>query len=306
MAEITESINLKKKKRLYSWETVFMVILFVLPVFIRIFISSYVMSFQSVLYSFFDYSYANPPGVFVGFENYVILFKDPSFWQQITNTIVLFAMSSIGFFVPIIQALLLDVIKKGHKTFRYLYVLPCGLPAMAGYSVWSYMWNPEAGVANSVIGLFGIEPQTWLYDPALIKWCLSIPSLMGGGMAVLTYLVVIQGINQEIYDAAEVDGATDFQMMMKITIPNIMYYITLTFVLSLTGLFSAFDGPYVMTDGTGGPEHSAETAVMGIYNRAYKGMDYGGAMAMSVLIVLFTLVFIIISQITKNKLSKED
>ena len=306
MTETNKDFNVKKRKRPMNWETILFVLLFVLPVFVRIFISSYVMSFQSVLYSFFDYNYADPPGTFVGLDNYKVLFASELFWKQITNTIVLFAMSMIGFFVPIMQALLLNEISKGHKVLRYLYVLPCGLPAMAGYSVWSYIWNPEAGIANSIISIFGISPQKWLYDPALIKWCLTVPSLLGGGMAVLTYLVVIQGVNQEIYDAAKVDGATDFQMMMKITIPNIMYYVSLTFVLSLTGIFSAFDGPYVMTNGTGGPEHSAETAVMGIYNRAYDLMQYGRAMAMSVLIVLFTLVFIILSQIAKNKLGKSE
>ena len=306
MSGKSKSNVLKNKKRILNIEAVIFAVIFVLPVFIRIFISSYLMSFESVLYSFFNYSYIDPPGTFVGFENYRALLSSDLFWKQITNTITLFAMGTIGFFIPIIQALLLNEITRGHKVFRYLYVLPCGLPAMAGYSVWSYIWNPEAGIANSIIGLFGISPQTWLYDPALIKWCLTVPSLMGGGMAVLTYLVVIQGVNQEIYDAAKVDGATNFQMMMKITIPNIMYYISLTFVLSLTGIFSAFDGPYIMTNGTGGPEHSAETAVMGIYNRGYDLMQYGRAMAMSVLIVLFTLVFIIISQVVKNKLGKEE
>lgn len=306
MSETDKALKVTKRKRSVNWETIVFVAIFVVPVFVRIFISSYVMSFQSILYSFFDYNYSDPPGVFVGLNNYKVLFASELFWKQITNTIALFAMSMIGFFVPIIQALLLNEITRGHKVLRYLYVLPCGLPAMAGYSVWSYIWNPDAGIANSIVSIFGISPQKWLYDPALIKWCLTVPSLLGGGMAVLTYLVVIQGINQEIYDAAKVDGATDFQMMMKITIPNIMYYVSLTFVLSLTGLFSAFDGPYVMTNGTGGPEHSAETAVMGIYNRAYDLMQYGRAMAMSVLIVLFTLVFIILGQIAKNKLGKSE
>ncbi len=299
-------VNVKRKKRHINVETALIAALFVLPVFIRIFISTYLTSVQSVVYSFYEYNYAAPPGIFVGLENYRALLNSETFWKQISNTVIMFALSMIGFFVPIIQALMLNEIAKGHKFFRYLYVLPCGLPAMAGYSVWRYIWNPRAGIANSIIGIFGISPQTWLSDPSLIKWCLTVPSLMGGGMAVLTYLVVIQGVNQEIYDAAKVDGATSFQTMIKITIPNIMYYITLTFVLSLTGIFSAFDGPYIMTDGTGGIEHSAETAVMGIYNLAYSRNQYGRAMAMSVLLVLFTLIFIIISQIVKNKLSKEE
>ena len=297
---------LKKKKKVLNKEATIVACLFIFPVLLRIFFTNYFVSFQSIIYSFFDYSYANPPGKFVGIDNFITLVKSDLFWLQIKNTITLYGMGLIFFPVPLIQAIFLNEITKGHKLLRFLYVVPCGLPAIAGYSVWSYIWNPDVGVANALMEFLGIARQTWLFDPKLIKWCLTIPSAVGGGMGVLTYLVVIQGVNPSLYEAAKVDGATSWQQTRYITLPNIMYYVSISFVLSLTGMLSSFDGPYIMTNGTGGPEHSAETAIMGVYNRAYDQMQYGQAMAMSVLIVLITLVFVIISQVIKRRIERDD
>lgn len=296
----------KKRKASLNKEAIILACIFIAPIVLKIFFLNYYVSFQSIIYAFFDYDYGNPPGEFVGIENYVTLIKSELFWMQITNTLKLYLMGLLAFPVPLIQAILLNEITKGHKTFRYLYLLPCGLPAMAGYSVWSYIWNPESGLANALMEMLGLPRQTWLYDPKLIKWCLTVPAFQGGGMAVITYLVVIRGVNPALYEAASVDGATRLQQVLHITLPNIMYYIKITLVLGLTGMLSAFDGPYVMTNGTGGPEHSAETALMGVYNRAYDQMQYGQAMAMSILIMLLSLIAVIISNVIKKMLEKDD
>lgn len=301
--ESTKTI-LRKKKKAFNREAVIVACIFIIPVAIRIFFTNYYVSFESLFYSFFKYNYANPPGTFIGLENYVTILKSELFWLQFKNTLTLYAMSMLLFPIPLIQAIFLNEITKGHKLLRFLYVVPCGLPAMAGYSVWSYIWNVDVGVANALMEALGLARQTWLYDPKLVKWCLTIPGMVGGGMGVLTYLVVIQGVNPSLYEAAKVDGATSFQQVVYITLPNIMYYISISLVLSLTGMFSSFDGPYIMTNGTGGTEHSAETVIMGVYNRAYDLMQYGQAMAMSVTIVLITLVVVIISQIIKKRIER--
>ncbi len=298
---------LKKKKKIWNKEAIIVACIFILPVAVRIFFTNYYVSFESLIYSFFKYDYSKPTNsTFVGLQNYITILKSDMFWLQVKNTLTLYLMGLLLFPIPLIQAIFLNEITKGHKLLRFLYVVPCGLPAMAGYSVWTYIWNPEVGVANVLMEALGLARQTWLSDPKLIKWCLTIPGMVGGGMGVLTYLVVIQGVNPSLYEAAKVDGATSWQQVWYITLPNIMYYISISFVLGLTGMFSSFDGPYIMTNGTGGIEHSAETVIMGVYNRAYDLMQYGQAMAMSVTIVLITLVVVIISQTLKKRIERND
>ena len=107
----------KRRKVSLNRSAIIVAAIFMAPVIIRLFISSYLMSFQSVIYSFYDYNYADPPGVFVGLGNYATLLKSELFWKQIRVTITLWAMGLIAFPIPIIQALFLNEIVKGHKFF---------------------------------------------------------------------------------------------------------------------------------------------------------------------------------------------
>ena len=150
------SIKNAKKRKSLNKEAIIIACIFILPVALRIFITNYYVSFESILYSFFEYDYASPPGKFIGLDNYKIVLQSELFWLQMKNTVALYIMGFLFFPVCLIQALFLNEITKGHNLLRYLYVLPCGLPAMAGYSVWSYIWDPESGLANMAISLFGI------------------------------------------------------------------------------------------------------------------------------------------------------
>lgn len=267
---------------------------FLLPALILCFAFHYYLTFSGVVYSFFDYDYANPPGIFVGIKNYLIIFKSELFWRQMKNTLIMWGIGiGLTFFIPVIQALFLNEITgKTRSVFKYLYILPMAIPGVAGTAVWRYIFNDTSGLANMLIGVFGIEPQSWLYDEKLIRWCINIPGMVGGGMGLLIYLITIEGIDKGLYEAASLDGATPFKQMWYITIPNMTYMVKLQFLLSLTSSLLAFDGPYMWTDGTGGPNKAAETLVFGIYNKAYDLLQYGQAMAMSIVIMLITLVFL--------------
>ena len=272
---------------------------FIFPGMLCVFIFKYVMSAQSLIYSFYNYDYLSPPGIFVGFKNYAaVLAKDSLFWPQLKNTLILWAYSlCFGFITPIIQALLLNELKgKGRSLARYLYVLPAAVPGVAGLAVWRYIWNPDSGIANMLIGAFGIKPQTWLYDEKLIKLTLSLPGLLGGGLTLLVYLIAIEGVNPELYEAAALDGATRFKMMLFITLPQIAYMISIQLLLSISGSLLAFDTPYIMTDGSGGPNGAATTIVFGIYTKAYTELQYGQAMATSIILLCITLTMTLIKQ----------
>ncbi len=290
---------ISKGKRQRKWRDFLIAAAFIFPGMLCIFIFKYVMSAQSLIYSFFDYDYVTPPGEFVGFDNYLaVLAKDSLFWPQLKNTLILWAYSlCFGFITPIVQALLLNEIKgKPRSLARYLYVLPAAVPGVAGLAVWRYIWNPDSGLANVIIGVFGAGPQTWLLDENLIKLTLSLPGLLGGGLNLLIYLIAIEGVNPELYEAAALDGATRFKMMLFITLPQIAYMISIQLLLSISGSLLAFDTPYIMTDGSGGPNSAATTVVFGIYTKAYTELQYGQAMATSIILLIFMLTMTLVKQ----------
>ena len=290
---------ISKGKRQRKWRDFLIAAAFIFPGMLCIFIFKYVMSAQSLIYSFFDYDYVTPPGEFVGFDNYLaVLAKDSLFWPQLKNTLILWAYSlCFGFITPIVQALLLNEIKgKPRSLARYLYVLPAAVPGVAGLAVWRYIWNPDSGLANVIIGVFGAGPQTWLLDENLIKLTLSLPGLLGGGLNLLIYLIAIEGVNPELYEAAALDGATRFKMMLFITLPQIAYMISIQLLLSISGSLLAFDTPYIMTDGSGGPNSAATTVVFGNYTKAYTELQYGQAMATSIILLIFMLTMTLVKQ----------
>ena len=232
-----------------------------------------------------------------------ILAKDSLFWPQLKNTFILWGYSlCFGFITPIIQALFLNEIKGKPRSFaRYLYVLPAAVPGVAGLAVWRYIWNPDSGIANMIIGFFGVKPQTWLLDEKLIKLTLSLPGLLGGGLNLLVYLIAIEGVSPELYEAASLDGATRFKSLIFITLPQITYMISIQLLLSISGSLLAFDTPYIMTDGSGGPNGAATTVVFGIYNKAYTELQYGQAMATSIVLLIIMLAMNFIKQAFEKK-----
>lgn len=296
--------ELTKGKKLRRLKDIGIAAVFIFPAALFIFTFKYVMSAQSLIYSFFNYDYLSPPGEFVGFKNYAaILAKDSLFWPQLKNTFILWLYSlCFGFITPIIQALLLNEIKGKPRTIaRYLYVLPAAVPSVAGLAVWRYIWNPDSGIANMLIGLFGVKPQTWLLDESLIKLTLSLPGLLGGGINLLIYFIAIEGVDAELYEAASLDGATRFKSMLFITLPQISYMISIQLLLSISGSLLAFDTPYIMTDGSGGPNGAATTVVFGIYNKAYTELQYGQAMATSIVLLIIMLIMNLVKQKIENK-----
>ena len=296
--------NIKKKRKFMAGKNkqdLWMGLLFIAPAVIGFFIFRYVTSFQAFYYSFFRYDYVNPPGVFIGLDNYVNLFKSEIFWESLLNTIILFAMSvAFGFWVPIVQALMINELGKSQGVFRYLYLIPAGIPGVASMVVWKYMWNVDAGLANVITSALGLGEFDWLYDEKLVKFCLRIPAILGGGTNVLIYLVAIGGVGEEMYEAARLDGASRFRQIFSLTLPNIANIIGIQFLLSLTGSLLAFDDVYVMTKG--GPGTSSTTVVMAIYQKAFNDLNYGQAMATSVVVLVITLGFVVL----KMKLEKKE
>ncbi len=245
---------------------------------------------KAIYMSLFDWDWVKPPGHFLGIANYYNALRSVSFRTDLTNTVILFLYALVlGFWVPILQALLLDQIRGlTHRVVKYLYLLPMAIPGVGVYLIWKWIWYPDLGLANALLGFLHIKPLLWLGDPQLVKLTLRIPYMLGGGMSVIIYLAAIQGVSPELYEAAEIDGAGAWQRLLKITLPEIWHMVTILFILTLTGALLAFDDVFVLT--AGGPGNASATIVYGIYLEGFKLQLMGQAAAWAVIVLLITLV----------------
>jgi multiple sugar transport system permease protein len=171
---------------------------------------------------------------------------------------------------------------------KYLYLLPMAIPSVGVYLIWIWIWHPDMGLANAILKGLGLPTGLWLQDPRLVKMCLRISWILGGGMNVIIYLAAIQGVSLDQYESAELDGAGLFRRLVSITLPNIWHMVTILFILTLTGALLAFDDVFVMTQG--GPGDASTTLVFGVYRIAFNQLQMGQGAAWAVLILIITLI----------------
>jgi multiple sugar transport system permease protein len=255
---------------------------------------------QAVFMSFFNYNLMHPPGPFVGLGNYALLFRSTVFWTALGNTFAfLLLYIALTFWIPIAQALLLNEIRRGNLLFRFLYLIPSAVPSVAGFVLWKWLYNPDYGLLNDWLGRIGLGPYGWLSDPSMAKLAIVLPGVMGGGINLLIYYSALQGVSNEIVEAAKIDGAGPWQRMRRVIFPGLRFIIGIQFISFLAGVFLTFDPMYVMTGG--GPVNSTRVLSMVVYDSAFKEYRFGLAGAVSL------IMFVIIALVTyiQLKISRE-
>jgi multiple sugar transport system permease protein len=283
----------RKKRSGVESRRLLMAFLFTLPAFIAFILLKYYPMLQAMYMSLFDYRVANPPGDFVGLANYIHAFKDPLNAKVWGNNIILFLWGMVlGFWVPLVQAILLDEIRRLKTFYRVMYLLPSVIPAVATAVIWKWIYNPDWGFLNAVFTGIGLPAQGWLNDPSQVKFSLMLPALLGGGLGIFIFLSALQGVSSELYEAADMDGASILAKIRFITLPGIAPIIGLQFILALTGAFQIFDQIYIMT--LGGPADASRVIVLNIYYYAFERVQMGYAASMSVLLFLVTLILVAI------------
>lgn len=235
--------------------------------------------------SLFDYDPINQPGKFVGFENYADMFKMQHYWDSWKNTFILLLLQlCMCFLIPLIQALLLNELVKLQKCFTTLYILPTLIPTSINVIIWKWIWHPDYGVANQIVRFFGGEPQAWLSDPKLVKFCIIFPGVLGGGLTVLLYLSAIQGVSTDIMESASMDGCTGFKKIIHIILPNIAFMIFIQFIMCVITTMQLLDVPYMYA--SGGPSGASTTQGIFIYNAFNQDLNYGMGSAASTILLL--------------------
>lgn len=244
----------------------------------------------SLVLAFFKWDILTPP-VFVGLGNFIDLYHDESFWQAMYNTFFIMMSIPISMAGSLCLALILNVSLRGVVVFRTLYFLPCICSGIGLLLLWRWIYS-DIGMLNVMLSYIGIKGPNWLDSIAWAKPALMFMMVWGsmGGTNMILYLAALHGVNPELYEAAEVDGATVWQKFWNITWPMISPTTFFIFIMSIiSGMQGSFDAVYILTKG--GPAGSTVTLGYHIYRHAYRLFNMGYAAAMAW--ILFVIVFII-------------
>jgi multiple sugar transport system permease protein len=284
--------SLERQQRLWGW-------IFLSPWIIGFTLFTAAPILISLAFTFTDFSLATDrPMNFVGLANWVRLFNDPIAINSLGVTIR-FAIIAVpfGIIVPLFMAALLNSkYLWGKSLWRPLYYMPYMVPAISGIFVWQAFLNGQTGWLNRLLREFGVQnPPNWIQDEQWILVAFMLIGVWGVGNAMLTMLATMQGVPNELYDAAEVDGAGASAKFLKITLPMISPVIFYNLVLSVIGLMQYFVVPYVMTRGTGNPNNSAYFFNMHLYKTAFTFFDmgYGATLAWFIFIIAMVLTVIL-------------
>ncbi len=260
----------------------------------------------SVLISFTSWTMLSPP-TWVGLKNYeAILHDDPlvpiSFWN--TAYYVLLSVP-LGLLLSLGLAMLLDRRLRGMSVFRTLFFLPSITNMVAVSVLWIWIFNPEHGLINAALEQFGITGPLWLQSEEWSKPALVIMSLWGIGGTMIIFLAALQGIPDELYEAADLDGASSFRRFLHITLPMISPAMFFNLIIGVIGSFQVFTQAFVMTGGAqpgseGGPNNSTLFFVLYLYKKAFQEFRMGYASALAWILFVVILVFTLIQM----KLSK--
>jgi len=225
---------------------------------------------------------------FVGLQNFIEIFTDdPLFWQSLKVTL-LFAVIylPLSLIIGFAMAMVMNQRLVGVKVFRTLYFLPSVLSGTAVAILWQFVFNRDFGVLNWFVGLFGIDPVSWLVSPRWVIPSIAIMQLWAVGSTIIIYLGGLQGIPTELYEVAKLDGAGWWATLRNVTLPMMSPVIFFQLVLGLIATFQIFTQPYVMTQG--GPDNASYFYALYIYNTAFVQLRLGYASALSV--ILFVIV----------------
>ena len=244
----------------------------------------------SFYYSFCDFSLLQPPA-FVGLDNYKELATDPVFWVSLRNTAIYaaFAMPA-GMILALAAAMLLNTDISGRTIYRTIVFLPSLVPLVASAMIWLWLFNSKLGLINAVLRAVGISnPPGWLTDTQWAMPAIILMSMWGVGNTVVIFLAGLQDVPRELYEAAELDGASRWQQVLNVTLPMLSPVIFFNLIMAIIGSLQVFAVPYIMTGG--GPARATYFYTMYLYDNAFTflKMGYASAMAWVQLLIVLAL-----------------
>lgn len=282
-------LTLKRREACLGW-------LFVSPALIGFSIFTFGSILYSLYLSFTDYNLLSPPK-WIGLENYIRAFTNDQYFYQYFGNTFYFVVLLVPLVLVISLGLALLINRKMgriNKAYRVALFLPSITSTVAVSMVWLWIFNPDMGLLNNFLTALGWNnPPMWLADPAWSKPALVIMRVWQmSGYYMIMFLAGLQTIPENLYEAAEVDGANSVQRFFKITLPMLSNTTFMVAILLVIEAFNMFESIFIMTEG--GPLGSTSTIMYYIYEQAFRNYDMGYASALAwiffALILVVTLV----------------
>lgn len=232
---------------------------------------------------------------FVGFKQFVYMFtKDPAFWPSIKATVlyvILFVPSSLA--IGLLLAVLLNRTMPGVKIFRTILYLPTILPSVATLTLWRFIYQPEYGLANTILNALHLPTSLWLGSEAMALPAIIIVDLWGVGSTMIIFLAGLQSVPQELYEAGQLDGAGPIRLFWNVTVPMISPILFLQLITQMIMALQAFNEPRLLTQG--GPNNATNFLMYSIYSKGFGNLgsfpDLGYATA-EVWILFLLIMFV--------------
>lgn len=239
-------------------------------------------SVSNVQLPFFDTSFA-------GFSNFLNVFKTPDSGPMVVRTLIwVVATVALRFILGFVAAIIFNARVRGTVWLRILVMLPWTLPSVVAANLWRWVFQSDNGILNQTLEELGVPHGAlvdWLGNPHTALGAVIVAySWAGFPFIMLLLLAGMQGIPQDQYEAAMVDGANSWQSFRYVTVPSLRGVMTIALVLETVSAINSFDTIKVMTGG--GPANATEIWSIGIYNSGFQNYDFGTASAMSVMLFL--------------------
>ena len=228
---------------------------------------------------------------FVWLANYTRALSNPLFWKALGNTFYfVLASAPLSVAVSLVAALMVSSrLTRFQSVFRSIFFVPVVTTMVAVAIVWRYLYHPQYGLLNWVLGGIGAKPIDWLGDP---HWAMPAIILLAVwknfGYNMLIFIAGLQSIPEELYEAAQLDGASGWERFVHITLPGLGPTLLFIAVMTMLGQFQLFTEPYVMTQG--GPLKSTTTLVLLMYEEGFRWWRMGMSAALAFILFVIMLI----------------
>lgn len=242
----------------------------------------------SLWLSFTDWDYISPTFDYVGIDNYTYTLTSEEFYQALKNTIFFSVFTIIPTIIlGLLLALLLKEGLKGLSFFRSLLFSPWITPMVAMSIVWSWIFQPDVGLMNQILGWFNLPQPAWLMDSSTAMWAIIMVTVWkNAGWAMLFYADALSKIPRDLYEVSNLEGASAFQKLKVVVIPLVSPITLFLVIVSAIDAIQAYDQIQVMTQG--GPAGSTRTLLYLYYQMAFEQFNMGQATALATIIVIIT------------------
>jgi len=270
-------------------------LLFTLPAMVPLTLFWFVPLGYVVYLSFMEWDFMSPDKLFVGLDNYRNLLVDPAFYQALRVT----ALFCLGSVIPVIViglslALLFNSRMRAGAFYRLLMFSPWVTPTVAVSIVWSWIYEPEVGLANSVLRGIGLDGIRWLQDP---QWALVgvliVTIWKSAGWCMIFYLVALRNIPSDLLEAAELDGAGGWRKLVSVTLPLISPTTFFLVIVQFIQAMQAYDQINVLTQG--GPAGSTRTLLYLYYQSAFDAFRIGEASSVAIALIVGCVLLSLVS-----------